>query len=172
METAEREKLARLIRGGRWAALATYGEGVPLASMVAYASEPGFAGFLLHVSRLSAHTRNLLALPSASIAISEADTAERRNPQTLARVSIQGEARPLPEGAPGYAEARALYEKRFPESSSLFGFADFLLFRLVPREARFVAGFAMAYTVSAAELREVATADRGRQGGAASPPVR
>ena len=32
METPEREKLARLIRGGRWAALATYGEGAPLAT--------------------------------------------------------------------------------------------------------------------------------------------
>ena len=40
METTEREKLARLIRGGRWAALATHGDGVPLASMVAYVRIP------------------------------------------------------------------------------------------------------------------------------------
>jgi putative heme iron utilization protein len=157
METAEREKLARLIRGGRWAALATYGEGGALASMVACACEPDFGGFILHLSRLSAHTRNLLDSPSASIAIGEADTGEIRNPQTLARVSIQGEAQPLEKGAPGYAKARALYEKRFPDSKSLFGFADFLLFRLAPREARFVAGFAQAYTVTAAELKEVAS---------------
>lgn len=156
MERTEREKLARLIRGRRWAALATYGGGAPLASMVAYAYEPDFAGFLLHLSRLSAHTRNLLASPSASIAISEADTAEVRNPQTLARVSIQGETLPLNHDAPGYATAKTLYEKRFPDSASLFGFEDFLLFRLVPREARFVAGFAMAYTVSSAELIQVA----------------
>jgi putative heme iron utilization protein len=161
MDIAEREKLARLIRDGRWAALATYGDGMPLASMVAYACEPDFAGFLLHLSRLSAHTRNLLASPFASIAISEADAAEVGNPQTLARVSIQGEARPLAKDAPGYAEAKALYEKRFPDSSSLFGFADFELFRLVPREARFVAGFAMAYTVPAAELKEAASARPG-----------
>lgn len=159
METTERENLARLIRGGRWAALATHGEGVPLASMVAYACEPGFAGFLLHLSRLSAHTRNLLASPSASIAISEPDTAQVRNPQTLARVSIQGEARPLPEGSSEYAEGKALYEKRFPDMSTMFGFGDFLLFRLVPREARFVAGFARAYTVDAEELKKAA-ADR------------
>ena len=154
METAEQKRLARLIREGRWAALATYGAGAPLASMVAYAAEAGFAGLLLHLSRLSAHTRNLLGSPYASIAISEPDSARVRDPQTLARVSLQGEARPLPDGSPGYAEARALYEKRFPDSSPLFGFEDFLLFRLVPREARFVAGFARAYTVSAAELAE------------------
>jgi len=125
--------------------------------MVAYACEPDLAGFLLHLSRLSTHTRNLLASPTASIAISEPDTAQVHNPQTLARVSIQCEARPLREDSPGYAEAKALYEKRFPDSSPLFGFDDFLLFRLVPREARFVAGFARAYTVGAEELKEAAS---------------
>ena len=153
METTEREILARLIWGGRWAALATIGDGAPLASMVAYACESGLAGILLHLSRLSAHTRNLLASPSASIAISEHDNAQVRNPQTLARVSIQGEARPLREDSGGYAEAKALYEGRFPDSSPLFGFGDFLLFRLVPREARFVAGFARAYTLDAEQLK-------------------
>lgn len=156
METTERELLARIIRAGRWAALATHGDGGPLASMVAYAYEPDFAGFLMHLSRLSLHTRNLLTSPFASIAISEPDTASVRNPQTLPRVSIQGEARPLPGGSPEFAAARALYEKRFPDSSPLFGFEDFLLFRLLPREARFVAGFARAYTVGADELKEAA----------------
>ena len=161
METTEREKLARLLGGGRWAALATYGDGVPLASMVAYACEPEFTGFLLHLSRLSAHTRNLLASPFTSIVISEPDSVRVRNPQTLARVSIQGEARILREDSNGYAEARALYEKRFPDSSPLFGFGDFLLFRLVPREARFVAGFASAYTIDAEELKKAAAVRRG-----------
>ena len=157
MEASEREGLARIIRRGRWAALATYGDGVPLASMVAYACESNFAGFLLHLSRLSRHTRNLIAFPSASIAISEPDTAQVHNPQTLARVSLQGEARPLQENSPGYAEAKTLYIKRFPDSSPLFGLGDFLLFRLVPREARFVAGFARAYTVGVGELKEAAS---------------
>jgi putative heme iron utilization protein len=124
--------------------------------MVAYACEVGFAGFLLHLSRLSTHTRNLLASPSASIAISEPDTAQNRDPQILGRVSIQGEARPLREDLRGYAEAKALYVKRFPDSSPLFGFRDFHLFRLVPREARFVAGFARAYTIDSEELKEAA----------------
>jgi hypothetical protein len=156
MKTTEREELARLIRAGRWAALASYGDGVPLASMVSYAWEADFAGFLLHLSRLSAHTRNLLVFPSASIAISEPDADQDRNPQTLARVSIQGDARPLQENVRGYAEAKALYLNRFPDSSPLFGLGDFLLFRLIPREARFVAGFARAYTVDAEELSKSA----------------
>ena len=88
-------------------------------------------------------------------------TAQDRNPQTLARVSIQGEARLIPEDSSGYAEAKALYEKRFPDSSPLFEFKDFLLLRLVPREARFVAGFARAYTIDAGQLKEAAAVPFG-----------
>jgi len=161
METEIRGELARLIRGHRWAALATLGREAPLASMVAYAPEPDFSGFLMLLSRLSLHTRSLLEHPRASLAISEPDT-RAGNPQTLARVSIQGEATPITEDMPGYVEARAVYEKRLPASSPLFGFGDFLLFRLVPREARFVAGFAQAYTLTAEDLREAAgPAQRG-----------
>jgi putative heme iron utilization protein len=168
MEERERKHLhlARVIRGQRWAALATQEEGVPLASMVAYACEPDFGGFLMLLSRLSQHTRNLLASPTASLVISEPDTGAE-SPQTLARVSIQGEAKPLQEDSPGYAEAKAVYEKRLPASAPLFGFEDFSLFRLVPREARFVAGFARAYTFTAEELRKAAgSAQRGEATGA------
>jgi putative heme iron utilization protein len=161
METEIGGELARLIRGHRWAALATLGREAPLASMVAYAPEPDFGGFLMLLSRLSLHTQALLENPLASLAISEPDTGTG-NPQTLARVSIQGEATPITEDSSGYAEARAVYEKRLPASSPLFGFGDFLLFRLVPREARFVAGFARAYTVAAEDLKEAAgSAQRG-----------
>jgi len=161
MEEPEREHLARVIRGQRWAALGTVGGGAPLASMVAYVPEPDVSGFLMLLSTLSLHTQNLLDNPGASLAISESDPGSG-NPQTLARVSIQGEATPIREDSPGYAEARAIYEKRLPASSPLFEFGDFLLFRLVPREARFVAGFARAYTLTAEDLGEAAgSAQRG-----------
>ena len=114
METMEREKLARLIHGGRWAALATYGDGVPLASMVAYACEVGFAGFLLHLSRLSAHTRNLLASPSASIAISEPDTTQNRDPQILGRVSIQVQRQQM--GQTSLGVSTAVYSGTLPRT--------------------------------------------------------
>ncbi len=156
MEAQELAQLARLIRGQRWAALGTVTAQAPLASMVAYAPEPDFSGFLMHLSQLSQHTRNLLANPHASLAISEPETGAE-NPQTLARLSIQGDVDSLPPDAPGYAEAAETYKRRLPASVSLFDFGDFILFRLVPREARFVAGFARAYTASAEKLREAAT---------------
>ncbi len=157
MEAQELAQLARLIRGRRWAALGTVTRKAPLASMVAYAPEPDFSGFLMHLSQLSRHTENLLANPHASLVISEPETGAE-DPQTLARVSIQGDVDSLLPDAPGYAEAAEIYKQRLPASVPLFDFKDFILFRLVPREARFITGFARAYTVSAAKLREAAAA--------------
>ena len=112
--------------------------------------------------RLSLHTRHLLENPKASLAVSEPETAEVANPQTLARVSVQGEAAELAPGSPEYGAARALYEARLPASIPLFGFGDFLLFRFVPREARYVAGFARAYTLTAQDLTEASGAPNPR----------
>lgn len=164
MDSGEREALGRLVCGRRWAALATCRDGAPLASMVAYAVLPGFSGFLMLLSRLARHTANLLSDPRAALAISEPD-AEGRNPQTLARVTIEGEVHPIDPGDPGYGAARACYLDRLPASAPLFDFGDFALYRLVPREARFVAGFARAYTLTAAELA-------GAAPGGAPPPRR
>ncbi len=155
MDPGELERLARLIRGQRWAGLGTVGGGSPLASMVAYAPEPGFGGFLMLLSRLSGHTRHLLETPRASLAIGEPDPGTG-DPQTLIRVSVQGDVVPVPEGAPGYAQAMGVYQRRLPHSAPRFGFGDFLLFRLVPREARFVAGFGRAYTLTAEDLSKAA----------------
>src|SRR4030067_2293498 len=99
MEERERKHLARVIRGQRWAALATHGQGGPLASMVAFAPEPDFSGVLMLLSRLSLHTRSLLEHPRASLAISEPDTGAG-NPQRLPRGRIQGEGTPTPEERP------------------------------------------------------------------------
>ena len=66
--------------------------------------------------------------------------------------SIWDRVEQIPDGAPGHAAAKALYVGRLPSSAPLFGFQDFHLFRLVPEEARFVAGFAQAYTLGPAEL--------------------
>ena len=63
MNIQEQQLMVNLIRNRRWAALASLGVDGPEASWVAYAPEADFSGFLLHLSTLSAHTRNLLADP-------------------------------------------------------------------------------------------------------------
>jgi len=152
----EKHHLMHLIRSQRWAALATLAEDGPLASMVAYVPEPGLGGFLLHLSRLAAHTRNLLQDGRASLVITETDTGEG-DPQTLARVSIQARVAVLSRDSEEFSAARAAYIHRLPEAELLFGFSDFVLFRLGPVEARYIGGFARAYTLSGGQLQKIAT---------------
>ena len=148
--------LRHLICSQRWAALATLSEGDgPCTSMVAYVVEPDFSGFLLHLSRLAAHTRNLLHDARASLVITQVDTGGG-DPQTLARVSIQGRVIALSRECEEFSAARAIYIHRLPESELLFGFSDFVLFRLQPIEARYIGGFARAYTLDGEQLQKVA----------------
>lgn len=155
MNIQEQRALASLIRSQRWAALATQGPNGPEASWVAYAPEPSFEGFLLHVSTLAAHTRNLLADPRAGLGIS-APEQTGEDPQTLARLTIQGTVTALAKDTEAYQEAVRLYQTWLPASAPRFEFSDFLLLRLTPLRVRFVGGFARAYTLDAAGLRAVA----------------
>jgi putative heme iron utilization protein len=146
------QQLARLISEQRWAALATVDEkGHPQASMVAYVPEPGFSGFLLHLSRLAAHTGNLLECPWASLAIAEPDTREC-DPQTLARVSLAGPIRPIARDSDEYLKGKQRYLARLPDAEQLFAFGDFMLLRLQPRSVRFVGGFGRAFSFSGSDL--------------------
>ena len=157
MDIQEQRLLAAVIRDHRWAALASQGANGPEASWVAYAIAPNFSFFLLHLSRLAAHTRNLVQDPRASLALSERER-EGEDPQLLARVMLKGRAEVIPRHHPDYAMAVQLYQGRLPASVPLFEFDDFLLFRFVPIQARFVGGFARARTLDATALCQAAIA--------------
>jgi heme iron utilization protein len=152
MKTEELAIIAQLLRSQRQAALGTL-SGAPAVAMVAFAAEPDFGGFLLHLSRLAAHTRHLLADARAALMICEPDD-ERDDVQTLARITLVGTAAPLPPESPEHAAARSRYLARLPAAAPLFEFPDFVLFRLVPAEARYIGGFARAYTVTPEHLRQ------------------
>lgn len=147
--------VASLLRAERIAALATLRDGGPFASMVAFAPEADFSGFLMHLSALSPHTRHLAADSRASLLITEHDDG-REDPQTLARITLIGQVAQLARDAAEYRVACDLYGARLPASAMLFDFADFSMFRLVPSEARFVGGFARAYTLNTAQLKDCA----------------
>lgn len=149
------QRLVELIRARRWAALATQGADGPEASWVAYIPEVDFSGFLLHLSTLAAHTRNLLANPRAGLAISAPERGDE-DPQTLARVTIQGEVAILAKDSEDYRSAARRYQERLPASVPRFGFGDFHLLRLTPLRVRFVGGFARAYTLDGSGLRAAA----------------
>lgn len=155
MNLQEQQLMADLICGRRWAALATQGPEGPEASWVAYVPQADFGGFLLHLSTLATHTRNLLADPRAGLAISEPER-DGEDPQTLARVMIQGRVTVLPKDSTDYREMSRHYQQILPGSTPRFEFGDFLLLRLTPARIRFVGGFARAYTLDDIALRAAA----------------
>ncbi len=145
------EQLARLVNGQRWAALATVDEvAQPMASMVGYVASEEFGSVALHLSRLAAHTRNLLANPRASLVISACDDGSD-DPQLLMRASLQGHVEIIEHDNPHHAHYCTRYLERLPDSARLFDFPDFILFRLIISEIRFVTGFGQAYTYRAGE---------------------
>lgn len=139
--------LRALLQTQQVAALGTLHAGQPYVSMVPFALLPGGADFIIHVSQLAAHTKDMLAHPQVSLLVI-ALPAPGVMAQELARITVQGEAVQLAAGTPEHAAAKAAYLARFPQSEPMFGFSDFSLFRIVPDTIRFVGGFAQATTIS------------------------
>ena len=151
MTPAHAQTLRDLLRTQEVAALGTLHQGEPYVSMVPFALRPGGTDFIVHVSQLAAHTRDMLAHPAVSLMVM-ALPAPGVTPQETARITVQGTAMQLVPGTPEHAAAQAAYLARFPQSEPMFGFADFSLFVIVPESIRFVGGFAQATTISPATL--------------------
>jgi len=154
MDSTSEQTLARLIRDARMAALGTIHNGEPNLAMVAVAVASDFSAFYIHVSKLGRHTADMEKDPHMSLLLTEADDG-RTDPQTLARVSIQGTAEILPRTDPRYAGIRHIYLERFPDAEQFFSLGDFNLWRINPRGGRFVAGFARAFNLVPEMLRKV-----------------
>jgi len=153
MDASQEAQLAPLVFANRWAALATVKDGKPFSSYVAYVPDlsGGSDGLLIHVSRLARHTTNLLESSYASLSMSEIDDGNG-DPQTLARVTLQGSVTVIDRDSDAYNDCREKYIQALPESQQLFSFADFVLFKFSVDQVRFVAGFGKSFTLSADTL--------------------
>lgn len=147
MDATEALALKTLLVNSPVATLATLHKGEPATSMVPYALLPD-GRFIIHVSRLATHTRDMLEHPAVSLLVMAAP-ANAETPLALPRVSVQGQAEPCAPDAPDCAQARAAYLAKLPEAEELFSFADFSLFLITPQFLRYVAGFGRAHTVTA-----------------------
>ncbi len=156
MDAETGRSLARLVRSERIAHLATLRSGSPLVSMTLYMPADDFAAFYVHVSRLAWHTQDMRRDARVALSIAEADD-RRADPFTLTRVSIRGEASTIANDATQFPALRAAWLARFPAQAINFELADFSFWRIVPRDARFVAGFGRIHNLSASELKEWAT---------------
>lgn len=150
MEVPAGDTLARLF-SIPVAALGTLDGSAPRVSMVSVASSPALEGFVIHVSRLAAHTRDLEADPRASLMWMA--PWEGQDPLALPRVTVGCTAEPVSE-AEEEAATRA-YLSRFPQAEPLLAFPDFALWRLKPGPARLVAGFGRAMDLDPVRVLEV-----------------
>lgn len=151
MSPEHAERLRELVGSREAAALGTLHAGAPFVSMVPFAVLPGGEALVIHVSRLAGHTKDMLQDARVSLLITQAEGAGVAA-QALGRVSIQGEALEVAAGSEEHAECRNAYLARFPEAAPLTEFGDFSFFAIRPAQARFVAGFAQAMSVTAQTL--------------------
>lgn len=147
-------QLGQLLRARTTAALGTLRAAAPQVSMVPYAIPADGSGFIVHVSTLAAHTRDMLADARVSLLVAEAEGGGK-SALGLMRVSAQGLAEQLAADAARLAEFSSAYLARFPDAEQMFGFADFSIFLIRPVSARFVAGFAQAHTLSGESLVKI-----------------
>ena len=103
------------------------------------------------LSRLSEHTRHLMADPRCSVMVS--GVAETVNPQTAPRVTLTGLAEPVDQPA-----LKARYLAVHPYAALYADFGDFATWRMQPRSGLFVGGFARAFRLKAGDLTPDPTA--------------
>lgn len=134
----------RLLRATRGACLATSAKGQPFASLVTPACMPD-GSLLMLLSRLSEHTRHLMADPRCSVMVS--GTAETVNPQTAPRVTVTGLAEVVDDAA-----LKSRYLAIHPYATLYADFGDFATWRMMPQAGVLVGGFARAFRLKAADL--------------------
>jgi hypothetical protein len=149
-ETAAAQ-LKQLLRQRSVGALGTLHAGAPHVSMVPYAIAPDGSGLLIHVSRLSSHTKDMRADARVSLLVMQ-EEGGGVSALALPRASIQGSAQELAAGATDLPDFRDAYLQRFPDAAQLFGFADFSLFKIRPESVRFVGGFSDAHSFTGETL--------------------
>lgn len=147
------EEIRDLVQRRKTAALGTLHRDGPFVSMVPFAISRDGSAFLIHVSGLAAHTRDMLANPRVSLMVSEGEESGLM-PQALPRLTITGNARQLERDSPEYERATNAYLARFPDSEMMFGLGDFSLFAITADTVRWIAGFGAATSLTPAVLSQ------------------
>lgn len=129
----------------------TSADGVPDASYAPFVRIDDNA-FYVNLSELSIHTGNLLATPRVSVMLLQ---AENDTKQLFARkrLSFDTEAEVIERDSTRWSQVMDLFAGKFGDIMDLIRpLQDFRLFRLVPRSAVYVRGFAQAYAIDASQL--------------------
>ncbi len=143
------ERARTLVYLGRIGTLSTLSRrhpGHPFGSIMPYAlDERGSPLFL--ISSMAMHTQNLQADRRASLLV--AQSVSGGDPLAVGRVTLMGEAVPLPQA--DVSGARSAYLVWHPNAAYWVDFEDFTFYRLEISDVYFVGGFAAMDWVSATE---------------------
>lgn len=121
-------------------------EGEPDAS-VAAALLDGENTFVIYISGLAAHTRNLRGNPRASVLLVEAETAATP-PLARPRLTFACTAAPVARESAEHAAFVAQFRAKFGSVIDVVeGLPDFQFVRLTPQRGRVVVGFGAAFEV-------------------------
>lgn len=129
-------------------------EGQPNASYAPCIVDPA-RNVYIYVSGLSTHTRNLQAVPQASILFIE-DEQDTQQIFARKRLSYDCTAQLLAADAPEWTQVADQFQQRFGKMVELLrSLPDFRIFRLTPTQGRFVVGFGAAFEVDARDLTQL-----------------
>jgi heme iron utilization protein len=142
-----------LLHAQRVAALGTLcADGAALVSMVPFAIEPQQRCFVIHVSELAAHTRNLQTMPRVSLLVMQPEVPGEPV-HALPRVTFDGVAAVPGRESPLWLACRTAYLERFPEAEMMTQLGDFKFVAIEAKGARQVAGFGAARSIGEDEVR-------------------
>jgi putative heme iron utilization protein len=131
-EGTEARRYLRRHHAGVLATLSKRLGGYPFGSVVPFVLDHDAQPVVL-VSRLAEHTRNMAVDPRASLLVHDAAA----DVQTAARLTLVGDAEPVPDPA----AIAARYLRRFPDAQALLDLGDFGFWRLRTKFVRHIAGF-------------------------------
>ncbi|WP_243303329.1 HugZ family protein [Geothrix oryzisoli] len=143
--------LHALLTGLPVAALGTLRDGGPFVSMAPVVPAADGSGFLVHVSSLAQHTRDMRADARVSLMLM-VPVEEGQDPLALPRVTVQGRAEEIPRGSDRHEAAAEAYLARFPQAEPTLELGDFSFFLLRPSAGRLVLGFGRALSVDASQI--------------------
>ncbi|MGL5363864.1 MAG: HugZ family protein [Bosea sp. (in: a-proteobacteria)] len=146
----EARLLARaLLRGTLAGSLATLdGSGRPFCSLVSVATDVDGTPAIL-VSRLSGHTKHLLADTRASLLLARTGKGD---PLAHPRITLDVEAEAIARNGAPDARLRERFLRRHPKAALYADFPDFLFFALHIRSASLNGGFGRAYQLGPPDL--------------------
>lgn len=135
--------------------LATVGEGGrPLASQTPFAVDED-GSFLVLVSGLAEHGKTLRSAKTVNVMLM-VDEAGLPNPFARERLNLDCNVETIARESKDWAAAERLLENRFGKFiNTLVQLPDFTIFRLLPQEGRYVAGFGAAYRIIGNEIEPI-----------------